>query len=72
MSRDEDYVTVHATLLRRTDKAAQVENDFTDKPVWVPRSCMHFATDRAIDAADLGAELELKLMSWVAVDRGLA
>jgi len=61
---DETYVRLNGRLKRRTDKAAMIETDIGEG--WVPRSCMHFATDKAIDDMELGQEAEFQIMEWVA------
>ena len=66
---DEKYVTVHGTLAGRTKKAIRVET--VTGSGWVPRSCIHFSTDKAVDDMDVGDEAEFKIMQWVADDRGL-
>lgn len=69
--RDE-YVTVEATLEARTAKAAllNVGKD-VGRGGWVPRVCLHFMSNKAVDEASIGDELELRVMEWVAEDRGL-
>lgn len=66
---DERYVTVQGTLKKRTDKAILIETDLGEG--WVPRSCIHFMTDQAVNEMDLGDEGEFRVMEWVANDRGL-
>lgn len=68
MSRRDEYVTITATLNARTDKAVRLSTEHALE--WVPRSCLHFMSDKAADAATIGDELEWRLMEWVATDRG--
>ena len=68
MNRRDEYVTITATLTARTDRAAQLSN--SDAIGWVPRSCMHFMSDKAVAEAAIGDELELRIMEWIADERG--
>lgn len=70
LSGDEKYVTVEATLKRRTARAILLRTELAEG--WVARSCIHFTTDRAIDAMDDGDAGEFKIMQWVAEKTGLA
>lgn len=70
MTFREEYVTVTATLKARTDKAALLE-DAKGNGGWVPRSCMHFLTDKAIQNAAIGDEIEGRIMEWIAEQKGL-
>jgi hypothetical protein len=70
MSRSDNYVTLHLVLKTRTDKAVLfADSDGTE--AWVPRSCMHFQTDRAVADAAIGNTIEARIMEWVAQQRGL-
>lgn len=69
MSTRESYVTVHGVLKRKTDKAALIATDYGEG--WIPRSCVHFATDQMIDDMNGDDEGEFEIMGWVAEDRGL-
>lgn len=70
MSRRDEYVTVHVALKARTDKAALLENS-DGAEGWVPRSCMHFMTDKAVAEAAIGATIEARITEWVATKTGL-
>jgi hypothetical protein len=70
MSRSEDYVTVDCLLSARTPKAVLLLCKETGARGWVPRSCLHFSSDKAVDGSAIGDELELKMMEWVAGQRG--
>lgn len=65
---DEIYVTIQGRLKRITPRAINIEVDGLDG--WVPRSCIHFSTDKAVDDMSEGDEGEFKIMEWVASDRG--
>lgn len=69
MADRDNYVTVQGVLKRKTDKAALIETDYGEG--WVPRSCIHFATDQMIDDMDEEEEGEFRIMEWVAEDKGL-
>ncbi len=66
---DERYVVVHGVLKRRTAKAVLIETDLGEG--WIARSCIHFATDKAVDDMDLGDAAEFRVMEWAANDKGL-
>lgn len=65
----ESYVSVTATLLARSPKAALLKND--EGQGWVARSCIHGADEGGINAADIGDEITLRMFEWVANDKGL-
>ena len=66
---DEEYVEIDATLTGRTGKAIRIKNEFAEG--WVPRSCVHYSTDTAVDRMDIGDDGLFKVMRWVAEERGL-
>jgi len=72
MSGREDYVTVVAIVKARTDKAVLLAlgNDVM-RGDWVPRSTLHFNSDRAVDDCYIGDELTIQVMEWVAEEKGL-
>lgn len=72
MTGRDEYVTVTARLKARTAKAVllNVGKD-VERGGWVPRSCLHFMSDKAVQEASLEDELELRIMEWVAEQRGL-
>lgn len=69
LSGDERYVEVEGKLKKRSAKAILIETELASG--WVPRSCVHFSTDKMVDDMDLGDEASFKIMQWVATDRGL-
>ena len=72
MSRGEEYITVQATLKAKTDKAVRIETGACDEGAWVPRSTLHFSSDKAVDDAEPETALELRIMAWVVDREGLA
>lgn len=68
--RRDEYATVQVKLKARTDKAALLENDDGTEG-WVPRSCLHFMTDKAVAQAAIGDTIEARIMEWVATKNGL-
>lgn len=66
---DEKYTRLDGTLKKRTAKAALIATDIGEG--WVPRSCMHFATDKAIDEMEIDQDGEFQIMEWVAEREGL-
>lgn len=72
MSGREDYVTVTATVKARTAKAILLDvGDDVSRGDWVPRSTLHCSSDSAIDNCEIGDNLTLKIMEWVAEEKGL-
>ena len=65
---DESYVEIEGKLKRKTRAGILIETELAEG--WVPRSCVHFSTDKAIDDLDIGDEYQFKIMQWVAEDRG--
>lgn len=65
---DEKYVDVEGKLKKRTRAAIKIETDLATG--WVPRSCIHFATDKMVDDMDIDDDASFKIMLWVAEDRG--
>lgn len=64
----DNYVTLEGTLVRKTPAAILIRVGGAEG--WVPRSCVHFGTDKAIDDMQAGDEGEFKIMEWLAGDRG--
>ena len=62
------YVAFAATLLRRTEDAVLLRAGAVER--WVPRRLLCTLTDRAVDAAETGAELEVRLLDWKARELG--
>lgn len=72
MSRGDEYVTVTARLKARTAKAVLLNvGEDVERGGWVPRSCLHFISDKSVESAALEDEIELRVIEWVAEDRGL-
>ncbi len=71
MTGREEYVTVEVTLKGRTDRAIKVDTDELFEPVWAPRSTLHFNSDKQSDDLPIGAHLSIKVMEWVASQKGL-
>lgn len=72
MGRRDEYVTVTCTLAARTDKAVLLHaNSDSGGGGWVPRSCLHFMSDKSVSNASIGDELELRVMEWVVEEKGL-
>lgn len=68
----DEYVTVTAMMRKRTAKAVLLDvGDGVSRGAWVPRSCLHFMSDKAVDAAALDDELELRVREWIAEREGL-
>ena len=68
----DEYVTVTATMRKRTAKAVLLDiGDGVSRGAWVPRSCLHFMSDKAVDDAALDDELELRVREWIAEREGL-
>jgi len=68
----DEYVTLSVFLHRKTKAAICVSRDAdaTDG-VWIPRSCLHAATDLALADAELDEEIEIKVREWIAQREGL-
>lgn len=61
---DENYLTVHGRMMARTAKAVRIKTEHGEG--WIARSCIHFATDAAVDHMDRGQEGDFKIMEWAA------
>lgn len=66
---DENYLLVQGTMMAATAKAVLIKTELGEG--WVARSCIHAATDSAIDRMKRGDEGEFKIMEWAARDKGL-
>lgn len=72
MGRTDKYVTIEARLMAKTAKGALLKRaSDADGGGWVPRSCLHFSADKAIDDAALGDTLEIRVMEWIAEEKDL-
>jgi hypothetical protein len=68
----DDYVTVTATMKRKTEKAVLLDvGDHVSRGAWVPRSCLHAMSDIAVANAKPDDELELRIREWIAEREGL-
>lgn len=65
----DDYVIFDATLKARTAKALLLDTPSGDG--WVPRSCLHAATDGDADKAEIGDTIRIRCREWIARERGL-
>ena len=68
---DDGYVVVSATFLSFTEKAVFIQAEDAPAPVWVPRSCLHGADDRAVETLSSGYEVEFRVRKWLADQEGL-
>lgn len=68
---DDDYVVVSARFISASQKAVFIQPEDAPAPIWVPRSCLHAADDRAIDGFDTGYEIEFRVREWLAKREGL-
>lgn len=67
---DDPYVVVSCTICRATRDAVQIE-DGAGELHWIPRSCLHGASDLIVKKAMMGDEAELKIREWIAKQEGL-
>lgn len=67
----EKYVSVTGAMLAKTEKAVRIQTEATEDPTWIPRSCIHGADDRRIDATAKGDEITLRIFEWKARAEGL-
>jgi hypothetical protein len=68
----DDYVTVTAVLRRRTAKAVLLDvGNEVARGAWIPRSCLHAASDRLIDDATIDSEVAIEVREWIAEREGL-
>ena len=63
----DEYVTVTATVKAKTAKAVLLDvGDEVSRGAWIPRSCLHAASDAKVQDANIGDELELQVREWIA------
>lgn len=67
---DDPYVVVSCTIRRATRDAVQIEDKFGELH-WIPRSCLHGASDLIVKRAMMGDEADLKIREWIATREGL-
>ena len=65
-SNSNDYLYVTATVIAKTSKAVLLVNE--SGKGWVPRSCLHAASDDTVDEAEKGDEITVQVREWI-VDR---
>ena len=65
-SDSNDYLYITATVVAKTPKAVLLTNESAKG--WVPRSCIHAASDDLIDDASPGDTITIKVREWI-VDR---
>ena len=58
------YVTIDCMFIRATEKAVLIDVDGGEH--WIPRSCIHGADERRLDALNYGDAIELRIFEWVA------
>ena len=72
MREGDEYVTVVAILKARTRKAVLLDVGVeVERGAWIPRSCLHAANDREIDAAAIDSEVTVQVREWIANREGL-
>lgn len=72
MRAGDEYVTVEAILKARTDKAVLLDiGTDVSMGAWVPRSCLHFISDKQADQLPLEEKAEWRVREWVAEREGL-
>lgn len=69
--RQIEYVTLQLTFLVKTDQAVKVDTDELDVPVWIPMTALHFSAHKAIESANHGDEIELRMAEDTARRKGL-
>ena len=67
----DDYVTINVTIRKVTGKAVLVWVEGIEDDEWVPRSCLHAADDRVLDAVEPGQSIILQVREWKARQAGL-
>lgn len=67
--KEERYVTISTTYLRSTEKAIQI--DTPNKKLWIPRSCIHYTSDKEAETWREGDEVEIQVMAWLAEQHDL-
>lgn len=59
----DEYITINATANAITDKAVHLENEHGE--AWIPRSCLHAATDLRLKENPLSFRDEhFKIREW--------
>lgn len=68
----DEYVTVEAALKQYTARAVLLDvGDAVSRGAWVPRSCLHFTSDKQVETLELDARAEWRVREWVAEREGL-
>lgn len=68
----DDYVTITAKMKAKTPRAVLLDfGDHVSRESWVPRCCLHTASDIAVSKAAKDDELELRVREWIAEREGL-
>lgn len=60
----DEYVEIEAVLKRRTEAAVLLKTENAE--AWVPRSCLHAASDIAVNDMEDGEHGEFRLRRWIA------
>lgn len=68
----DEYVTVTAKVRGRSAKAVLLDiGEGVSRGAWIPRSCLFGPDDKALDDAEIGDEITLKVREWIAEREGL-
>lgn len=68
----ENYVDLEVTLhLRPGEKSIWVKIEDNPRPINIPRSCLHAATDITLDDMPTGTKFMMRVKEWLANDRGM-
>lgn len=66
-----EYGTLKVKLIQRSDGAALLESLDTQITAWMPRQCIEFGSWKAINAAQLRDEIEVRMDLKKADEKGL-
>ena len=72
MARGEEYCTLEVVVEAIRDASVLIHLASDEQvTAWIPRSCIHFVSDRALSSAHNGDQMEMRIMEWVATKKGL-
>lgn len=70
-ARQVEYGTIKVRLIQRSDSAALLESLDTQVTAWMPRQCIEWSSWKAINAAQLRDEIEVRMDLKKADEKGL-
>lgn len=65
---DDDYITIRCVYKAKTNAAVLIA--YKNQEHWVPRTCIHYKTDKLLEMLNRNDEFKLTVREWLAEQKG--